>query len=173
MMRLAVVGIASFLLFCGGAARAEWIKLPADDNPFVKSLGGAATGNAAGQMFGFRCDGGQPSLMFLTAEQVTPRLADDMSSLNLLKPVLRVAVDDDPIVNLPATLLSVPIMLQPQLRGDSAGDSVAKVLRRVVEAKRRIAVALVLNDQILHTGTFETTGSRRALAPLLAACQPS
>lgn len=153
-------------LAAAGAAHADWQHAITEDAfNGDKHIGLALAEPNYG--LGFRCTEGRGDLLLI---YMTPERADleAVKGLTMLGPKLLVIVDDAPRVSLPANVeLSAG---DDRLAFASDAGDVKALLAAARSAKRRVAVAIEVAGQVLHSVSFRARGSGRALAKVADAC---
>lgn len=164
--RLAISAVAFALSW---QARAEWLHT-VDENPFTGDGHIAmALEDLSGYGAGFRCTSNtDATLIFATPERISAEDARLLSGEGGPPVDVLVVVDDQPKLTFPAK--PDVIVGSEKLRFISQTDEVADLIRSVMMAKRRVALAVQINGQVLHTKSFSAAGSTKALSALIEGC---
>lgn len=170
MKRFGLAVCAGVLLIAGShRAAAEWLHKKGTDDPFKGGSEQIAMSIefGTGQMIGVKCTTiDDVTLIFVPYEKPD---ASTAQLLPLLKARLLVIIDDQPKVELSATLVITPD--GERLRIDADGPEVVKLVPSIASAKRRVALAGEINGKVAWSQAFGMSGSRRALQPLMASCK--
>lgn len=154
----ATFGIA---LLASSAASARWNYWVAPDSAFGGSRWHLATTDGSVVGLGFRCKDGTTEAIYITSEEMDD---DKVAGLSNLAPKLKMRIDENPIVDLEVELQAQ----KGKLRGIAGVDM--DLLTQVRDAKRRIAVALQLQDELYYEKSFDAVGSTEALKRLISNC---
>ena len=157
-MRVLVAAVFTALLT--SSASAQWV-YQGEESAF----GGSGTHLAlVGDFlyaFGLRCDNSDLVTVFITPEKVTN---DEASVFLLANPKTLLRVDSNP----PMTLDAIADSANGKLRVTSVVDR--DLAEQVMNAKKRVAVAIEMAGQRFHEKSFTVRGSTNAVKKLLAAC---
>ena len=145
-------------------ASADWIYDTVESAFGDEAVHIAFVDNVKTSGFVFRCKRGSD---FIEVIYIVPSasLADDAYALlNQSMPVLRLRVDDEPIVDTDAEIFDAggrPIVV--------AGTD-KEMLFSIRQAKGRLAVALQLGGKNYYEQSFDTNGSRSVIDRVLSGC---
>ena len=157
------ISIATLLTALAGSAQAQWVN-DTEEDPFGDKKNSISMTIAGGYGFGFRCNGAaEYAIVYLTTEKAS----DGATTMNLMNPVLKLRIDDKPVIDLDAKVDNAGGKLRLSAFGPNALDAV----KEISSAKRRVAVAVEIVGSRFHTQSFGVSGSRNSIAKALAACE--
>ena len=160
-MKTLAIAIAAGLLFVRAPAQAQWL-YQGQESAFGDDTLHVALTASGSYGFGLRCKAGTIEAVYTTPDKSFD--ADGYKLANALKPLLRIRIDDQGIVELAAEL------------HDSNGSMVVlaeverSLLDSVRDARRRVAVVVQLLGDRYHERSFNVRGSTAALNKLIAGC---
>ncbi len=155
------------VLFMAAPASAEWLYQQSED-PFNGDLSTAYVASPGEEYgFGFRCRmDDEAEVIYLTPELISQA---DVSALVKVDLRLLVIIDDEPRVQLRAR---ADVTDNGTRLGFVSEDvAVESVLRRLMTAKRRLAVGVEIEkSEVIHTKVLDVERSSETLSRLLQAC---
>ena len=159
---------AALVCLSAVAANAVWIHTKTED-PFQGDTHLAFAGGSSGYGVGFRCQAGPETnltIIFTTPERMS---TDNAAVLGSMPVSLLVIADDQPKVTLEG-------------KADTAGDEnnlriyseepqVGQLVKAALAARRRFAIAAEMVGKIVHSHSFDLSGSTKAITELMQACK--
>lgn len=140
-------------------ARAQWM-YTGEESAFGGTGSHLAATMGGGYVFAFRCDDSGPVAVYLTPEIFENSDVKDVPPMATM--LLRV---DDLEVH---KNFAVGESASQKLRFTATADR--ELLTQVMQAKRRVAVAMQAQGKMFHEQTFNVRGSTTALKRFLAGC---
>lgn len=158
-MKGLVIAISACLFVLSTPAQAQWLYQDKESAFGDDTLHIALTASGS-YAFGLRCKAGTFDAIFITPEQAE----GSFGMLNMLKPKLRIRVDDQDIQNFDGEIENADgkvVILAAIER------SLAEAIR---DARRRVAVVIEVLGQRFHEQSFNVRGSTNAVGKVLAKC---
>lgn len=151
--------IAAGLLSVSTSAQAQWL-YQGQESAFGDDTMHVALTALGPYALGLRCKAGTFEAVYITPE----RSDEGLSMLNMLKPQLRVRVDNQSVLDLDAELEDADGKLVVLAEIDR---SLAEAVR---DARRRVAVVVEVLGQRYHERSFNVRGSTNAVGKVMANC---
>lgn len=154
---------------CGCAQlHAEWLH-KAENDPFSKATEHMVMASEGEEVLIFKCSKASDLLMAYAMVEHVPEAA--RSKISLLPAKLLMVVDNGDVRELEGRLDVVPST--NTLRIVVSGSDVARHVKAAAEARRSVALALKLFDDVIHKSNMSASGSRSALSKLSVGCNLS
>ena len=160
-MKRATTALACAAMLCAPPAAAQW-KYQLNESAFTaEGVNIAMTANA-GYAFGFRCQGQDMEVLFLTNSNSFTN--ESLGASSLAPPQLLVRVDDHAVIEMNISLV------ENGGKSGAIGYVEMELANAVRNAKKRIAVALRILGEIQHEEWFDVVDSTIAIDKITAAC---
>jgi hypothetical protein len=151
---------AILLLASGNRAMSQWF-YQGEDSAFGGIGSHLAFTWIGNYFFGFRCDKSGPLAIFGTPEKVND---SDLAFSTDMEKKLLVRVDKNSVHELEALLDTTDTELK------SVAGVLRPLLEEIMKGKKRVSVALRIDEQVIHEKSFNTAGSTKAVSQFLENC---
>ncbi|MFN0263373.1 hypothetical protein ACKTEK_05775 [Tepidamorphus sp. 3E244] len=162
-LHMRTVAFLFFLtVFVPTELRAQWVYQKQESAFGSDSVHLALAAGRGGYALGIRCTGGDSQIIYITPE----KMGDDAVSLiNSSGAKLLLRVDEEAVVELdPVASLSDGEALY-------AADLSIEVAQSIIDARKRVAVAVSWLSNNFHENSFTVRGSTKAVGKILENCQ--
>ena len=166
-MAVAGLAVALMLAMTGNPAAAQWMHLQGEDDPFAGGVEHTSMTLARhGEIIGFRCTSAK-DLAFLFVSTEKPQ-ADHVALMSLLTARLLVIIADEPQREYVALIDTTPD--GDRYRFTALARTLPELVKAAGAAKRRLAVAVEIKGERVHSAAVNVRGSGRAIRQLVKGC---